>query len=611
MGAHSFTPGHEHGQQTGLHEEFLQAIDDELAALDDKGADAIPVQAGKRIRHDSDSWWYRFQLSEQAGGLRPGTDIGFEAGSTITPGHVVARNGDSAVVSVDEDLGQHTQPGQLLVDSRWILAALRRRVVAIEDGAQTRRSNFNYTAAARALGIGDMDASIGPVPPVAAAPAALNPAQRRVAVEAHTRPVLYVWGPPGTGKTSSLHAAVCSLLASGLRVLFATPTNLAADAILERGTQRLRQAGGGVDGAILRLGPLEGVTLPADLRDEFSLHAAALRRLDGISMPGSEAYRQISARLVRDAKMVVTTIHQAYLSPLLADSRFDVVITDEASMIQPVALYLAAGLGDRAIIAGDFRQNQPVVHADSVSASAWLRRDAFEAAGIPDDVERGDYPPYLVVLTQQYRMREGICSLVAPAYDAGLMTDDSVLSRPEGPLGPHDVLYINSESTASVEVLPGGSRRNPAHVTAVVALLERLLSSGRVGRRDLSQFLIVTPFVAQVRLYDQVLREKYGRCAPRVRTAHRIQGREADIVLLDLVDAHGSGVSRFLSAATYRTEGGRMLTVAASRAREHLIVIADFEHLLHNQRAGRVVREFLSRVMSTGRRITARRKVAR
>jgi superfamily I DNA and/or RNA helicase len=135
--------------------------------------------------------------------------------------------------------------------------------------------------------------------------------------------------------------------------------------------------------------------------------------------------------LIREARLVVTTVHQAFLSPLLAESRFDVLIVDEASMVQPVALYLAAGLAKRSIVAGDFRQLPPVVCAKSVSANAWLRRDAFEAAGIPDDVKRGDYPPYLVVLTQQYRISEGICSLVAAAYDAGLTTDHSVHSRPD------------------------------------------------------------------------------------------------------------------------------------------------------------------------------------
>lgn len=607
MGSHRPDPGHETHPPTSLHEEFLEAIDDELAALTRKGhADAVPVPAGERVRHDSGSWWYRFRLSERAPGLRPGATVGFQTGEAVTSGHVVARRGDWVVVGFSDDLGPTSTDGLLLVDNRWILTALRRRVVTIQRGTHTGRHPFNVTAAARALGFGDLEAPSTPVPRVVAAPTTLNPAQRRVIEEAHTRLVLHLWGPPGTGKTSSLHATICSLLASGLRVLFVAPTNLAVDAILESGTERLRQSAGGVEGFILRLGPVEGVTLSADLRDELCLHTAVLRRLDGLPQ-SSDAYRQIAARLVREARMVATTIHQTFLSPLLADNgRFDAVIVDEASMVQPIALYVAAGLADRIIIAGDFRQLPPVVHSTTVPANAWLRRDAFEAAGIPDDVERGDCPPHLVVLTQQYRMRPGICSLIARAYDAGLTTDPSVLSRPPGPLGPHDVLYLSSQPTVGVEVLPDGSRRNADHVDAVAALLERLLRSNALSRRALSELLIITPFVAQARLYHSRLREQYGRYAPRVRTAHRIQGREADIVVLDLVDARGSGVSRFLTASTYRTEGGRLLTVAASRAREHIVVIADFEHLLHRRKGGGVVQAFLTTVLTLGRRIAAR-----
>jgi hypothetical protein len=58
-------------------------------------------------------------------------------------------------------------------------------------------------------------------------------------------------------------------------------------------------------------------------------------------------------------------------------------------------------------------------------------------------------------------------------------------------------------------VSPGGSRRNAAHLAAVKALLERILNSGRLDRRGLSQLLIVTPFVAQARLYDQVLGQRF------------------------------------------------------------------------------------------------------
>jgi superfamily I DNA and/or RNA helicase len=310
--------------------------------------------------------------------------------------------------------------------------------------------------------------------------------------------------------------------------------------------------------------------------------------------------------------MVVTTVHQTFLSPLLTDTRWDVVIVDEASMIPPVSLYVATGLGDRAIIAGDFRQLPPVVLSRSAAANAWLRRDAFDVVGIPDDVERGDYPPYLVMLTQQYRMAPGICELVSDAYDGQLTTDPGVIQRPAGPLGPHDVLFVDSgQHGARVEVLRSGSRQNATNVAMTESLLERMLERRVIGRDELRRVMVITPFVAQAELYYETLRKRFGRAAPGIRTVHRSQGREADIVLLDLVDARNEDVSRFLRASSYRSEGGRLLTVGVTRARQHLIVIADFEHLLTAPDTGSVARHILQRVVATGKQIRPRQAAAR
>src|SRR5690606_7481145 len=120
--------------------------------------------------------------------------------------------------------------------------------------------------------------------------------------------------------------------------------------------------------------------------------------------------------------------------------------------------------------------------------------------------------------------------------------------------------------------------------------LERMLERRVIGRDELRRVMVITPFVAQAELYYETLRKRFGRAAPGIRTVHRSQGREADIVLLDLVDARNEDVSRFLRASSYRSEGGRLLTVGVTRARQHLIVIADFEHLLTAPDTGSVAR---------------------
>src|SRR5690606_13801996 len=93
------------------------------------------------------------------------------------------------------------------------------------------------------------------------------------------------------------------------------------------------------------------------------------------------------------------------------------------------------------------------------------------------------------------------------------------------------------------------------------------------------------------------LRQRLGRAAPSVRTIHRAQGREADVVILDLTDASNRSVSRFFTANDYRDESARLLTVAVTRARKHLVVLGDMQHMQSSPGTGRLTRELLGEVL--------------
>lgn len=583
-----------------LHRDFIRAIDAELAELEARGStDEIRVGSGVRAGAGQDGYCYRFEVQNRAGGLRPGGLVGFQYATISAAGVVIARSATTVVVRLDQNLGPITSPGSLLVDNRWMLTKLRQRIQGLSSAYR-----FDFTAAGRALGAGCLDTII-PLP-AASLPAhlGLNGDQLLAVNEAHRRPTLFVWGPAACGKSQTLLGCVVSLLTAGLRILFVAPTNLAADDLLERGSDLLNNTVEQEDGAILRLGPLESLTVRRPLVTAYHVREVVARRVGGSAGDDPETYRRELERAIAGARLVVATVHQTYLSSVLTESSFDVVVIDEASMVSPISLYTAAGLGGRTIIAGDFRQLPPIAVSPSPVVAAWLRRDAFEVAGIPDDVERGDIPPYMVMLREQYRMAHAICELVADAYGGRLTTAPSVFARATGPLGRHSVMYVDTAPEGSVaEVVRGGSRRNAVHVRLVSDLLSRLVESGRIRRRDLRNVFVITPFAAQAQSYHESLRERFGRVAPQTGTIHRTQGREADIVILDLVDAPNLPVSRFLAGRTYQSESGRLLTVAITRARQHLIVIADFEHLLHTDSVGAVTRKCLLHVASTGRHI--------
>lgn len=92
---------------------------------------------------------------------------------------------------------------------------------------------------------------VGGVPAAATPPPGLLPAQEGTYRACLGRGLWLVWGPPGTGKTRVLRAAVCDLIAAGKRVLLVSGTNIAVDnALLGVDRERRHQPGD-----IVRVGP--------------------------------------------------------------------------------------------------------------------------------------------------------------------------------------------------------------------------------------------------------------------------------------------------------------------------------------------------------------------
>ncbi|MHB1170157.1 MAG: DEAD/DEAH box helicase [Longimicrobiales bacterium] len=531
-----------------LHDEMVQGLADELDAVERRGGSSfVVVSSGTRIG-GSGGPRYRFPVTGgRTGGLRPGAEVGFDNGTDLMGGVVVFRASDHVVVALNDDVGPTTLPGRLIADSRWLLLAQKRRLQAIDGLVRSGSAGFNVRTAIRAVGISDLSAR-APLRHAAAARPILNDEQRQLIDTAHDRLLTVLWGPAGTGKTFTLVELVSSFVATGLRVLYLAPTNLSVDGLLESGDLRFSQQSWWRDGAVVRVGPSDGVTLPGPLRDRYFLDRVVARRI-GDRCDDRSRYRRECEHVVRHARVTAATIHQGYLSPLLTEGAWDVLVTDESSMVGGAAFFAAAGLAQRIVIAGDFRQLPPIALSNSVASRAWLRRDPFDLLGIPDDIARGDYPDYLVTLREQFRMAPDIASLAAAAYDHQLRTHPSVLDRTPGPFGRDAVLFVDTHAARPrVAVTRGCSRSNQVHADALCELLDTSLRQHVISRDQLREVLVLTPFVAQAHLLQTTLRQRLGRAAPIVRTIHRSQGREADVVILDLTDASNHSVSRFFTA---------------------------------------------------------------
>lgn len=246
-----------------------------------------------------------------------------------------------------------------------------------------------------------------------------------------TPTLTWLWGPPGTGKTTTVSAIVAKLCGRGKRVLLAAPTNAALDVAVQSLLKRMPEL---ANGALVRLGQpadqsladrAEGRVLIDEIaaergaplakhRVEVSGRLRELRRtldalkphqgrltleqettrlraeteiaaLQAVVRELDKSLRDVRRQICREATVVAATAHQVVLETLKEIS-FDLVVLDEASMTSAALAMLVAGAGrGHTVIAGDFRQLPPVVVADTPAAQEWLRRSPFE--------KRGSRPP--------------------------------------------------------------------------------------------------------------------------------------------------------------------------------------------------------------------------
>ncbi|MCC7245826.1 MAG: AAA family ATPase [Saprospiraceae bacterium] len=451
----------------------------------------------------------------------------------------------------------------------------------------------------------------------------LNDSQRQaVAAILANRDVTLLHGPPGTGKTTTLVAAIQRLVERENTVLVTAPSNTAADLL----TERLADAGLNV----VRVGNISRVDehiLPHTLDSILAQHPES-KNIKKVKIQAAEYRRQarqhkrsfgfeerrerehlkhqsreleawaneLESRLVEQilssAQAITCTLVGA-AHPLLENYKFRTCIIDEAAQALEPAAWIPILKCSRVVLAGDPFQLPPTVK--SIEAA----RNGLSVTLIERGIQL--LPQHVHLLDVQYRMHHVIMNFSNEYfYNGALKAHESVhdrqLNLPEmqdvllngGLDGLSTLVFIDTAGTGFEEKVNRSAAKDSSR-----ALSKYNPEEGLLLREHLLQLLqrfpdadarpdigVLSPYREQVNYLEETFLEDPDispmmtlerRAAGRdlvVNTIDGFQGQERDVIYISLVRSNAKSEIGFLTDY-------RRMNVAMTRARKLLVVIGD------------------------------------
>jgi hypothetical protein len=325
----------------------------------------------------------------------------------------------------------------------------------------------------------------------------------------------------------------------------------------------------------------------------------------------------IAAKILKEAKLVATSLTKATISKQIDGQLFDVLVVDEASMAPMPSLFYATGrASQKVIVVGDFRQLPPICVAESPIAQKWLARDIFEQAGIQRAVDEQKPEPRLTMLKRQYRMHPDISAISNSIIYGGQLHDS--LGKAElkslaafhrqSPFAPTPlVLYDVSATNPWSSKLEQGGRYNlySAVLSAELAKRAALAGCDSIG--------IISPYSVHARLIKMILDDSGDAQLRhlRVSTVHRFQGLEQDAIIFDIAEGPMPrfGPSGLVDGSDLASQAAKLINVSITRPKAQLVVVANCDYLASKLRRDSILIRVLEQMRQNGTVIDSRQVV--
>jgi predicted DNA helicase len=421
--------------------------------------------------------------------------------------------------------------------------------------------------------------------------------------------LLLIIGPPGTGKTEVIKKATYEMIKRGESILITSHTNRAVDNAIEGlpveltlrigrpekilpsvqayllGSKMRSEVLEKINSEIKRLAEqkvklinetkkfidfiLKGLkTLPPEakkyeirkLRNKTNKKLRDINKeINKLLIEKHKQVKSIQDKLIRNAKVIASTLVKTSLEPLI-DQTFDIVIIDESSQCSILLAMLGMIKAKKWVLIGDHNQLLPIFRTikdekeqEELSAFVHLLKKYESNEG------------RVLWLKKHYRSNENIIRLASMLFYENKIEPADIckaykLNLPNKPrlteiLDPEKpVVFLNCKGWQEKE---GKSVYNKAEIEYCKRIVEDLKEAGF----PLEKVGIITPYRAQIKYLRLEIKEK----GIEIDTIDAFQGREKDIIIFSIT---ATDDFKFVS-------NKHRLNVAITRARMKLIFVGN------------------------------------